>query len=111
MLYYAPHTVTILAHEQQKSARRVANNITDTPSVSLKVCINSKDPQVTSYETGREYKRPHKMLMDIDDAPKVREGDKVKWGTRLFMVTTEPRQSVHGLPTDHASVMLEEVEQ
>ena len=109
-LPFAPHTVIVRPPKVNKSPKGVVNGTTFPEGHTLQVCVTAKDPQELFDRTRVVYKNPHRMMMDLADAAKVPPQSDVSWGERRFKVVTPPRISQHGLPTDHASVMLEEQE-
>lgn len=108
-LPFKPHLVAV-STVTQTTAGGVANNLTFAEAVDVYGQMSAKDLSAAYESFGIEAKQPHKFLCELADAAYFTIGSRVEWDNRTFAVTTPVRISKHGLPTDHAAVMLEELD-
>lgn len=108
-LAFKPHLVSVSTVSQTASGG-IANNLTYADAVEVYGMVAAKDLAAAYESFGIESKQPHKFLCDIADSVYFTIGSRVVWDSRTFAVTTPVRISKHGLPTDHAAVMLEELD-
>ena len=108
-LTFKPHTV-LVATASEAVSDGLSNNLTFADTEEVLGQITAKDLTAAYESFGIDNKQPHKFMFDITDALLVTIGSRCYWDNRTFAVTTPVRISKHNLPTDHAAVMLEELD-
>jgi len=109
MLPLKPHLVTVATASEGVDNYVATSNVFAEP-VEVYGQITAKDISAAFDTFGFELKQPHKFMFELDDAPLFAIGSRVYWDNRTFAVTSPVRYSKHGLATDHAAVMLEELD-
>lgn len=87
-----------------------ATNIVYADPVTVYGQLNAKDLSAAYESFGIESKQPHKFIFELDCVSLFTIGSRVVYDNRSFAVTSPVRISKHGLVTDHAAVMLEELD-
>ena len=108
-LFFKPHTI-LVETASEASSGGISNNLVFAPQIEVQGQITAKDISAAYESFGIDNKQPHKFMFDIEDATYLPIGSRCFWDNRIFAVTTPVRINYHDLITDHAAVMLEELD-
>jgi hypothetical protein len=105
MLFFTPHTLTVLASiSNVTNGRTDANSYTDAGQI--KGQVSADDPNTSFEAWGVNAARPHKLLCDLSAIIKI--GDRLKLDQRTFVIKAV-KTVQHGLIGDHKAALLEEL--
>jgi hypothetical protein len=105
MLFFTPHTLTVLASIANQTGTR-ADALSYAEVGQIKGQISPDDPTTTFEAWGVNAARPHRLLCDLSATIKI--GDRLRWSSRLFVIKAIKSYD-HGLSTDHKAALLEEL--